>query len=106
MFLCACRKIFPWTPKEPWTAGHETAVAIGPKGLVVGGIIWWVGVRAGVGAGGDVSEKGRQPLGWQPLRRARAHAVFHGGFGGAQLGQVGSGHHVTLNRAHWVGSLN
>jgi predicted amidohydrolase len=21
------RKVFPWTPKEPWTAGHETAVA-------------------------------------------------------------------------------
>eukprot|EP00878_Enallax_costatus_P040629 GHUV01046955.1.p1 GENE.GHUV01046955.1~~GHUV01046955.1.p1 ORF type:complete len:229 (+),score=58.36 GHUV01046955.1:239-925(+) len=33
------RKIFPWTPKEPWTAGHETAVAIGPKGLVIGGVI-------------------------------------------------------------------
>jgi predicted amidohydrolase len=33
------RKIFPWTPKEPWTAGHETAVAVGPKGLVVGGVI-------------------------------------------------------------------
>jgi hypothetical protein len=43
-----CRKIFPWTPKEPWTAGHETAVAIGPKGLVVGGIIWWA-VRLGLG---------------------------------------------------------
>jgi len=37
------RKIFPWTPKEPWTAGHETAVAIGPKGLVVGGIICYDG---------------------------------------------------------------
>jgi amidase len=33
------RKVFPWTPKEPWTAGHETAVAVGPKGLVVGGVI-------------------------------------------------------------------
>lgn len=33
------RKIFPWTPKEPWTAGHETAVAVGPKGLVIGGVI-------------------------------------------------------------------
>lgn len=27
------------TPQEPWTAGHETGVAIGPKGLVVGGVI-------------------------------------------------------------------
>ncbi|EFN51574.1 hypothetical protein CHLNCDRAFT_140067 [Chlorella variabilis] len=27
------RKIFPWVPKEPWTAGHETS------GLVVGGCI-------------------------------------------------------------------
>ncbi len=25
------RKVFPWVPKEPWTAGHETAVAVGPK---------------------------------------------------------------------------
>ncbi|KAK9809224.1 hypothetical protein WJX72_011613 [[Myrmecia] bisecta] len=33
------RKVFPWTPKEPWTAGHETAVAVGPKGLIVGGVI-------------------------------------------------------------------
>tara|TARA_B100000686_G_C16801184_1_gene986131 strand:+ start:4563 stop:5255 length:693 start_codon:yes stop_codon:yes gene_type:complete len=33
------RKIFPWTPQEPWTAGHETAVAEGPKGLMVGGTI-------------------------------------------------------------------
>lgn len=31
------RKIFPWCPKEPWTAGHETAVAVGPK-------VSWVGV--------------------------------------------------------------
>ena len=30
------RKIFPWVPKEPWTAGHETSVAVGPKGLIVG----------------------------------------------------------------------
>lgn len=33
-FVTFCR-----TPKEPWTAGHETAVAIGPKGLVIGGVI-------------------------------------------------------------------
>eukprot|EP00850_Spirogloea_muscicola_P019247 SM000187S03864 [mRNA] locus=s187:25698:28100:+ [translate_table: standard] len=33
------RKIFPWMPKEPWTAGHKTAVAEGPKGLIVGGTI-------------------------------------------------------------------
>lgn len=33
------RKMFPWVPKEPWTAGSETAVAAGPKGLVVGGTI-------------------------------------------------------------------
>ena len=33
------RKIFPWTPKEPWTAGHETAVAVGPKGLIIGASI-------------------------------------------------------------------
>lgn len=33
------RKIFPWCPQEPWTAGHETAVAEGPKGLMVGGTI-------------------------------------------------------------------
>ncbi len=33
------RKIFPWVPMEPWTAGHETAVAEGPKGLMVGGLI-------------------------------------------------------------------
>lgn len=37
------RKIFPWTPQEPWTAGHETGVAIGPKGLVVGGVICYDG---------------------------------------------------------------
>ena len=34
------RKMFPWTPVEPWTAGHETAVAVGPK------------VRGGEGRGG------------------------------------------------------
>jgi len=33
------RKMFPWVPKEPWTAGHETAVAEGPKGLVIGATI-------------------------------------------------------------------
>ena len=33
------RKMYPWTPKEPWTAGHETAVAEGPKGIIVGGTI-------------------------------------------------------------------
>ena len=33
------RKIFPWTPKEPWTAGHETSVAVGPKGIMVGASI-------------------------------------------------------------------
>jgi amidase len=33
------RKIFPWVPKEPWTAGHETSVAVGPKGLIIGGSI-------------------------------------------------------------------
>ena len=38
-------KIFPWTPKEPWTAGHETAVAVGPKGLVVGASICYDMVR-------------------------------------------------------------
>ncbi|KAF5836623.1 carbon-nitrogen hydrolase [Dunaliella salina] len=37
------RKIFPWCPKEPWTAGHETAVAVGPKGIVVGGLICYDG---------------------------------------------------------------
>jgi hypothetical protein len=31
--------MFPWVPKEPWTAGHETVVALGPKGLVVSGLI-------------------------------------------------------------------
>lgn len=29
------RKIFPWVPMEPWTAGHETVVAEGPKVLMV-----------------------------------------------------------------------
>ncbi|PSC71181.1 acylamide amidohydrolase [Micractinium conductrix] len=33
------RKMFPWCPLEPWTAGHETAVAVGPKGLIVGATI-------------------------------------------------------------------
>lgn len=33
------RKIFPWVPKEPWTAGHETSVCVGPKGLIIGGTI-------------------------------------------------------------------
>ena len=33
------RKIFPWCPQEPWTAGHETAVAEGPKGLMIGATI-------------------------------------------------------------------
>jgi amidase len=36
-------KICPWVPKEPWTAAHETKVAVGPKGLVVGGIICYDG---------------------------------------------------------------
>ena len=31
------RQIFPWVPKEPWTAGHETSVAVGPKV----GRGWW-----------------------------------------------------------------
>jgi amidase len=31
--------MFPWVPKEPWTAGHETAVAEGPKGLIIGATI-------------------------------------------------------------------
>jgi hypothetical protein len=31
--------MYPWTPKEPWTAGHETTVAVGPKGLIVGATI-------------------------------------------------------------------
>ncbi|KAI3424310.1 hypothetical protein D9Q98_009863 [Chlorella vulgaris] len=33
------RKVFPWVPKEPWTAGNEFSVALGPKGLVCGGCI-------------------------------------------------------------------
>jgi hypothetical protein len=37
--LFSLLQIFPWVPKEPWTAGQETSVAIGPKGLVVGGCI-------------------------------------------------------------------
>lgn len=37
------RKIFPWVPKEPWTAGHDTTVAVGPKGLIVGGVICYDG---------------------------------------------------------------
>mmetsp|Transcript_3853 Transcript_3853/g.11147 ORF Transcript_3853/g.11147 Transcript_3853/m.11147 type:complete len:378 (+) Transcript_3853:200-1333(+) len=37
-------KIFPWVPKEPWTASPDsTKVAVGPKGLVVGGIICYDG---------------------------------------------------------------
>lgn len=37
-------KIFPWVPKEPWTASSDgTKVAVGPKGLVVGGIICYDG---------------------------------------------------------------
>ena len=32
-------KIYPWVPKEPWTAGHETAVAVGPKGICIGASI-------------------------------------------------------------------
>lgn len=37
------RKIFPWVPQEPWTAGEETAVAEGPKGLIVGGVVCYDG---------------------------------------------------------------
>jgi amidase len=37
------RKIFPWMPVEPWTAGNETVVAEGPKGLKVGGVICYDG---------------------------------------------------------------
>ncbi len=37
------RKIFPWMPVEPWTAGNKTAVGIGPKGLKVGGVICYDG---------------------------------------------------------------
>jgi amidase len=37
------RKIFPWVPMEPWTAGHETVVAEGPKGLMVGAVICYDG---------------------------------------------------------------
>jgi hypothetical protein len=29
--------------QEPWTAGHETMVAEGPKGLRIGGIICYDG---------------------------------------------------------------
>ena len=32
-------QMYPWTPSEPWTAGHETCVAVGPKGLVIGATI-------------------------------------------------------------------
>ena len=35
----ALAQMYPWTPSEPWTAGHETCVALGPKGLVVGATI-------------------------------------------------------------------
>lgn len=31
--------------QEPWTAAHETKVAVGPKGIIVGGIICYDGDR-------------------------------------------------------------
>jgi amidase len=34
----------PCLPQEPWTAGHETMVAEGPKGLRIGGIICYDGI--------------------------------------------------------------
>ncbi len=30
-------------PQEPWTAAHETKVAVGPKGMIIGGIICYDG---------------------------------------------------------------
>eukprot|EP00898_Chlorokybus_atmophyticus_P007226 jgi/Chlat1/7504/Chrsp61S07020 len=29
------RKVFPWVPKEPWTAGNSTSVCEGPKGIII-----------------------------------------------------------------------
>ena len=37
------RKIFPWVPMEPWSAGHETVVATGPKGIRIGATICYDG---------------------------------------------------------------
>ena len=50
-------QIFPWVPKEPWTAGHETAVAVGPKGLIVGGMIWCAHLELSIGRAGDGGEE-------------------------------------------------
>lgn len=55
------KQIFPWVPKEPWTAGHETSVAVGPKGLIV--------VRPGVGLGAR-ARRGSRPA--QPALRRLA----------------------------------
>ena len=57
----------PWTPKEPWTAGHETTVAVGPKGLVVGATICCESVCA--------RHRGMAPPWRHPLRLLPTHAL-------------------------------
>ncbi len=44
--------MFPWVPKEPWTAGNEFSVALGPKGLVCGGCICYGGWEGRMCVGG------------------------------------------------------
>lgn len=36
-YLLLLLQIFPWVPKEPWTAGHDISVAVGPKVRPVAG---------------------------------------------------------------------
>lgn len=72
------RKIFPWTPKEPWTAGHETAVAIGPKGLVVGGVICYDAnmpeiVRDTVMKGAELVVRIQGESGMRPIQLLHVH---------------------------------
>lgn len=52
-------------PKEPWTAGHETSVAVGPKGLIVGGCICCERAAAPACPGRHVGPQG------PPLARSR-----------------------------------